>query len=576
MKKSLTIIAMLLVAVVAQADPIDASQAQALAQKALKGLGRTGAALEQVAVSAETKARFGSADAQAPAFYLFNASDNAEANDGFVIVSGDDQLPAILGYSAEGHLAADLSDCPPALSAWLESVSKFVAAVQAREVEAPVRKAESTGTVIVEPLVSSKWGQDSPYNLQCPSDGSARAVTGCVATAMAQTMYKWKWPETGRGSESYRAEGYGTQTVRFYESEYDWSSMKDTYSLLDGRKASGKAVAKLMYDCGVATQMEYSAGGSGTTEEWAYIAMAKHFRYKCSTLDLIWRDCSNSQEEFDNVLKTELKAGRPIVFAASSSKGSGSDAAGHCYVVDGYDSNDYVHINWGWDGKYDGYFAINVMDGSDYQFDQSQRALIGIQPDYAGTDTIINPYRPVMFAGPTTDYTSVGMNDKFTVKVDTFANYWPAAFKAQVGIVLCDLNGNVLENASTDTQTYTLRSLTYFYLDGSTTCKLSGNYAAGDYVLRVALKNYGYDEWTLPDTWGGSMQNWLPVYIHGGKLHFNDVSTGISQVQGSREVVETKLFDLSGRQIVAPQKGQVFLQRSTYSDGTAETVKRVK
>ena len=135
-------------------------------------------------------------------YYAFNAS----AADGYVLVSGDDRMPAVIGYSDEGKFDADA--IPDNMREWLETYAEQVRYVQTHAGVHIQSSTDQTSIGNVYPLLgNTKWNQSAPYNNMCPTfsnNGTTqRAVTGCVATAMAQVMYYHRWPETGTGSNTY-------------------------------------------------------------------------------------------------------------------------------------------------------------------------------------------------------------------------------------------------------------------------------------------------------------------------------------------------------------------------------------
>lgn len=128
---------------------------------------------------------------------------------GFAVVSADDRVQPILGYSDKGVLTVD--GMPPALAAWLkdcDSVVRVAAGVpslptHAGWLEQGALKGPEGYDSIVGPLLSTTWDQSDPYNELCPQRLGQRALTGCVATSMAQVMKYWNWPDTGVGQRSY-------------------------------------------------------------------------------------------------------------------------------------------------------------------------------------------------------------------------------------------------------------------------------------------------------------------------------------------------------------------------------------
>ena len=340
-----------------------------------------------------------------------------EGGKGWVLMAANDVVQPILAYSDEGTL--DLSEeMPDNLRYWLGMYNRQIkSAVEGGQTASSevstewsnlrkgVRKAKQA-TVVVGPLVTSKWNQGYPYNEKCPnytgSNGSSgQAVTGCVATAMAQVMYYWNWPTQGQGSNSYtssfKSDGVtysaGSQSVNFANQTYNWASMDDTHS------SSNDAVSTLMYHCGVAVSMKYgpSSGAqtirfpsSSETYACAQNALWKYFKYHPDSIKGYYRPgysgqgySSWTETNWKNMLKTELDKHRPIMYA-----GSDTDGAGHSFVCDGYRSDDYFHFNWGWGGRYDGYFTVNTLNpgtggigsGSGV-YSEGQDVIIGIVPN---------------------------------------------------------------------------------------------------------------------------------------------------------------------------------------------------
>lgn len=552
---------LVLLTVAMQAAPISQKEAQRIARRALQ------TDVTPLSLSAQAKSRMGlsAATESAPAFFLFQSSDS----EGFALVSGDDVLPALLGYSRTGVLDADR--LPEALSWWLGQLDRYVEQVRSGEIEAPgaqLLTADAAGTPVVEPLCSSKWSQDDPYNLLCPQlTGEAKAMVGCVATAMAQIMYKWKWPATGNGSVAYNSSHYGALSADLSQSTYNWDVMKDSYALLDGKRPNTQTMAQLCYDCGLSVKMEYAPDGSGAYDQEAYAAYARNFLYDPSTLHFMWRSCCASQEEYNEAIYSELDAGRPMQCSAASSTDGGNDAAGHSYVLDGYDTNGYVHINWGWGGYADGYFAIPLMNPVSYEFSVEQRVIMGIQPDYdADASAIALPAMPLMLEGsPEVNVESVSQKSSFQVLLDTIWNPWPDAMTVTLGVGLYDLKGNLLENTlySSKLMSSTLNFNGFggmIYSGEGFSCRLTGTYSDGDYVLRVISKKKNTDTWLLPDVEGGTRNNWIPVYIHDGALYFNQVSSAISSVSPSVASSDASYYDLTGRRVSHPTKGGIYIR----------------
>lgn len=305
--------------------------------------------------------------------YVFNTVDNK----GFVIVSADDAVIPVLGYSTSNGIVGQTA-MPVNLRGWLNHYTEQIEAVQNAHIEATEEVAamweelvngtvspKANGRKAVSAMISTKWDQTAPYNNLCPQDGSGRSAVGCVATAMAQVMKYWEWPTTGNGSHSYTSETrHFSCSANFGSTTYDWSNMPvgGGYSANNWNSTQKTAVATLMYHCGVSVEMDYTYQGSGAYTTYAANAFTNYFRYAAGVQ--YKNRAYYNDNNWKNLIKGEIDAGRPVVYGGAASNGSD----GHCFVCDGYDANEKFHFNWGWSGSGDGNFALDAMT-----------------PDYLGT-----------------------------------------------------------------------------------------------------------------------------------------------------------------------------------------------
>lgn len=346
-------------------------------------------------------------------YYVY---ENADGN-GWVMVAANDVVQPILAYSPTGKFNADKQ--PKNVARWLKGYNNQIKFAEENNIEATeevkakwknLRKAPpvtAQGTVVVAPLIKTTWDQDDPYWNSCPKISGTNTLTGCVATAMAQVMNYWQWPETGEGSASVTVSGT-KYTANFSSTTYDWANMIDHYTTYTSgtstvyisstpTTAQKNAVATLMYHCGVAASMTYGTSASGAyTINWgdesegcAENAFWKYFRYKKSEIKSYYRDgysgsvySSWTDANWIAMLKTELDAARPIMYAGADSEG------GHSFVCDGYDDQNYFHFNWGWSGYCDGYYTVNNMvpgtggsGAGNGSYNEEQDVIIGIVPD---------------------------------------------------------------------------------------------------------------------------------------------------------------------------------------------------
>ena len=311
----------------------------------------------------------------------------------------------------------------------------------AETVQAAPRKA-------VAPLLGDMmWNQDEPYNDMCPSyDLNARCATGCIATAMAQVMYYHRWPETGVGAHTYSPSilGGGTLTADFGNTRYAWDDMLPTYDATSS-EASREAVALLMLHCGIAVDMEYStSSGAGSAE--VAMALATYFNYDKG---VAYRQRTNyGSLEWDNAIKSEIDAGRPVIATGRSSAG------GHAFVFDGYDDNGLIHVNWGWSGMSNGYFRTTALmppvqgvGGADGGYNYDQQIITGIQKPQEGSEPDIElvsseglvPAEETIANGASTDFRLCGMLRN--------AGWQDSEF--DYGLMLTDADGNITKVVET-------------------------------------------------------------------------------------------------------------------------------
>ena len=386
-RTALLAVGLTLFQVLAWAGPRSFQQAQAIAERqaALQGI-----IMDQQQVSKARKQYLlnGSSSSEtATSYYVFdNGSDK-----GFTIVSGDDELPEIVGYSAHGNSEHLMKT--EGCAAFLKAYQKFVAAftqgdAKARKILAEQRALKADGRYQqpkIDPLLGDiAWNQETPYNKMCPKyEGSELSVTGCVATAMAQVMMYYKYPKELKAD----IPAYTTATNKLKVNaiskgeEYDWGNMLPTYTEEEYNTTQANAVAKLMFHCGAAVQMDYgdSSGALLRPED-----MSTYFGYDADLLQEVYRSVY-TLAEWKKILDRELEAKRPIIYG-----GVASHENGHQFVCDGSDGEGLYHINWGWSGDSDGYFDITLLDPdvrgtgagtSANGYNRDCSVIIGIAPD---------------------------------------------------------------------------------------------------------------------------------------------------------------------------------------------------
>lgn len=462
-----------------QATPVTIEQAMASAQQFFNGNNGRHAPATTSLRHAYT--------APSAQYYVFNRG----TSDGFVIVSGDDRTMPILGYVDSGSFNYD--QLPDNLRWWLGEYQRELEYLQSHP-QVAVRQNAKVSTSVT-PLVTSNWNQSAPYNNMCPtyvkSGATYRAVTGCVATAMAQIMYYHRWPAQGTGSVSYNyaVGGQSSQnlTANLSQSLYDWDNMLDDYISPGIATVHQNAVALLMRDVGYSVEMMYNDGSSGAYSENVPDALKNHFGYDQDTR-IIYRQYFGITG-WEQILRDELDAHRPIYYSGSTSGG------GHAFVVDGYNSDGYFHINWGWGGMSDGYFIISMLNpdsqgiGSfEGGYNNYQAAVVGIQPAHEDAD----PYAfGAFYDGFSPEVSQVALGESATLAVTQAAllgnKNWETLYWGHV--VLSEDETVVVQSPTYDGDASSIEP--WYYYSFNTTVTPSTSLSDGRYHIRLVYQANG-------------------------------------------------------------------------------------
>jgi hypothetical protein len=290
-----------------------------------------------------------------PVFYAF------QLDPGFVIISAEDAFMPVVGYSYEGKFIFD--EAPAHYKGFILNYAEQISYVRENQLEpAPevtaawselrnfdIASPSVTRERDVDPLLDCNWNQGSPYNIFCPADANGpggHVYVGCVATAMAQIMYYWRYPETGTGQHCYTPgnSSYGQQCANFGQTSYDWSGMINS---IDSRNPDPNAL--LQYHCAVSVNMSFGPNGSGSQSYLVPGRLNQYFRYNSAQ----YKEKSDySQAGWISLLKADIDAGKPLYYS-----GYNTNWEGHAFVCDGYQGDNF-HFNFGWSGSGNGYYSL--------------------------------------------------------------------------------------------------------------------------------------------------------------------------------------------------------------------------
>lgn len=386
----------LLIPMVVMAGPRSFQQAKAIAEKQAALLGVT---IDQKAMTkARKQGSKGEITLSQESYYVF---PNANSK-GFTIVSGDDRLPEIVGYSSQGSY--DENNLPEGFVSFMKAYQNLYNKVNLGDAEALKNLAEikawrnkknasAASTSAVAPLLGNiEWDQTSPYNNMCPRYDSVHvAATGCVATAMAQMMAYYKYPKQLKADipgyvNRWNGIPMEIPTITREEGVYDWDNMLPKYNKeANATQQQKDAVAKLMYHCGAAVQMNY---GPESAASVSASKLAKYFGYDADLMMDLNRS-TFSLDKWMQIIDTELAAGRPVLYGGQASDG------GHQFICDGKDGEGLYHINWGWSGSQNGYFDLSLLNpekggtgsgNSTEGYNRLCSMTIGIAPDNGVVD----------------------------------------------------------------------------------------------------------------------------------------------------------------------------------------------
>lgn len=451
------------------------------------------------------------------------------AEGGWALISADDHSMPLIGYSGEGVYQSDgqPDNVRTMMEGYAEQVidhamqpwKRHIGWEEARRPHA----AKTRATTKVEPLINVNWNQTGSYQKYCPTGADGTAVVGCVAVGMAQAMSVAKWPDRPIGNYGYTHATYGSIYIDYdAEPAYNWPD------ILSG--ANGKDdVARLLYHCGVAVNMDYGVGGSGTQSHYIVSALQRNFKYPASVK---YYSRGSYEGDWHQLVLTELLEGRAVAY-------SGSDPVknyGHCFNLDGYDGA-FFHVNWGWGGNNNGYFGLDGLKDAtmDMNYTDGQGVVVGIRPpsekpsDILLSNTSVKANEPAGTVVGEVTVESEAENPEYDFKV--LGEYSPI-FHTNLPVPFAIEDGNLV-----------------------TTDVLSAD--DGDRNIEITATN----KKNL-----GSVTRHFTIKVSGG--------TAIEVVENTNRVVSETSYDLKG--IKTHDAKGLNIVRQQLSDGRTKSIKKMK
>ncbi len=525
LKKLSSLALMLCVATQLQAADVDLATAQNVAKKFMTKQVANGRLKAAAASNLKlAKAEPSVFNPKAVDYYVFNADKS------YVVVSGDDEAPEILMYGNEGTI--DLNNIPPAMQ-WLLNKYKY----QIDGIKAGTMKATNyvpKAVTAVAPLVLANWDQSTPYNNQCPTSGSRRALTGCPATSLSMCYYKWKWPKTFPAVAAISSSN-GIAAAALGERAADWDNILDEYTgptNTSYNTTQANAVAWLMRYAGQAIpDYSYGTSASGANDPEIYqgvLNMGYTDAQLLTLTELVQSGWSygNSEQNYTDAqwnewMLNELYQGNPIEYLAYDI--TSGQVSGHAFNVFGCNTSGQYYVNWGWSGDSNGYCTLHNFttntgatgQSGTYVFKYGEAMIIGIKPP----------------AG------ALGPNISVTPNTLEFEGYVGDTYTKTFTVTGANLEGNITVSKS-GSNLFTVSTTSISATNAQNGVEVTVTYkptAAGNATGTITLSSSNADDVTVSLT--GTAQNKVPT------LTVNPSAISLNAKPGS---TVTKTFTVTG------------------------------
>ncbi|MCM1042407.1 MAG: C10 family peptidase [Bacteroides sp.] len=464
-------------------------------------------------------------------YYIFNA----EREQGFVIVAGDDNVSSlVLGYSDKGTFEID--NMPDNLRYWLGCYTEGVKkAAESGGNGTGEKYSFSKAKVLKKPLLDSiNYNQDAPYNDLCPDDPTTnkRSYTGCVATALASIARYYEYPEKGENNITYTTEKGLNLSLDFTQSTYDWNNMLKQYdgkNLSEYSEEQRTAVATLMRDMGYAVKMNYGSNASGAYRDNTINGIVTYMGFD-SVVNYREREDYDNDDQWISVLKDNLDNDLPVYYTGQG------DGGGHAFVCDGYDDADFFHFNWGWGGSSNGYFVVRNLDpdnisgigaGTGGGYTSMQGILHNMVPrgHTHSTDLFLLKATGGIEPDQVEDSLYLIGTTPLTVKLGSIKNNAMSMFKGFVALAVFQ-NGEFIKILSQEESIEIVRRGTTS-LSTVLTAKLEG------------LQDGDYEIWAVERTEAENSE-WFKVYATKGNRYTNDSYIPVRIRGNNYELLKTR------------------------------------
>ncbi len=484
---------------------------------------------------------------QSKNFNIYEASGKS----GFVIVSKDDRLKPVLGYSESAYHSDNL---PDGFKWWITKVEEMMKNPSSRQTKTRASNSFSR----IEPFINTIWGQLEPYNNDCPMVKGKHGYAGCVAIALAQAMNYAQYPASASFVGGYTIGEDNTRRMAFVNSKYGWPYNR-YYTKWD---SNTRYISRLIRDCGYAVEMNYAEDGSGATILETASALVNDFGYPKDAVKYYDRNYY-SAEEWDSIVYQEICNQYPIIYSG----GNVDYDMGHCFLIGGMDANGLLYVNWGWDGDLDGYFDMDVMRpeyGSD--FSDYQEIVTGIRSEILSTDRYASQW---ISEYPYSIDFDARKDSLYVNFPGGLYNYHFLDFTGKVAVTIKDIA------SGTEGTNYIIlddnESIKPYYGYGEFTLPLGNSFTKGhSYEISVRSRDGKESKWQHIRVKGGIISYILTVDFQG-RIAINPSKTSdIKLVQKTSSDSPVSYYSLEGKSVNANTRGLKIVRQGSKSKKIVE------
>ena len=458
---------------------------------------------------------------------------------GFVVLANDDAIEAVVGVSNKPY--TNDTNINPAFQWYLRAANAAIASRIASGHGYSGAIAPSAPLPDhVDPLIKTRWQQEAPFNNDVQKDENGKPyLVGCVAITMTQIMRYYKYPTVGKGSNSYSMNGE-TLSADFSASPYQWDKMLPIYEKGKYTDEEAKAVSELMRQVGISVNMKYEPNFSSSYTSSAQNALIKYFGYN-PNMNRYTRNYYSEQEWMDMVYK-ELSEKRPIYYSGNDRNREN----GHAFVIDGYNQDGKVHVNWGWGGYQDGDFDIGILtpkNSGDYSYYQDM--IVGIQPEQQGA----------WMSHLTLNYGNELTIEKFSKRAISVAEIqlWNVSSSTLNGIFQLVIEGNGIQRDLVSID-YTAKD-SYLKSYSWQNLRLPTDLPDGDYQIYPRFKDDRDADWQIVRAEYGK-KNSVIIHVANGTFTIKDKRTNYDWVTAieaptvSDAEAPISVYDLQGHKLL--------------------------